>query len=453
MKLWDKGLHTAASVETFTVGRDREYDMYLAWFDVVASMAHSTMLSEVGLLSKEDCQSVLAGLRVILGDIENGSFAIAESSEDVHSQVEELLTERIGEAAKRIHTGRSRNDQVLVDMKLYLREQLCCVREEVEELFWILMQLAEKYSAVIVPGYTHFQVAMPSSFGLWFSAYAESLIDDVEQLTAAYRVVNKNPLGSAAGYGSSFPLNRVRTTELLGFEFMNVSSVYAQMTRGKSEKMCAQALGNIAATLSKMAYDLCLYNSQNFNFVTLPTDYTTGSSLMPHKKNPDVFELIRAHCNRVQGVAGEIILLINNLPSGYHRDVQLLKELIIPAFEELRACLQMSIEAMPLLEVKHDIEANEIYKYMYSVDAVHALVQQGKSFRDAYREVGEGIQSGNFNISEHVLAKKGDNIAHEGSIDNPALDLIRTQMDAAITRVDWQAGRRALHHLSAQARD
>jgi argininosuccinate lyase len=437
MKLWDKGQSTRSSVEQFTVGRDREFDARLARYDVLGSIAHAIMLGECGLVTSSESEALVRELRAIATEISNGSFSIAETAEDVHSYVEELLTKRCGDVGKKVHTARSRNDQVLVDMKMYLRAELHSVCSEVSKLAETLLALAEQYKDVPLPGYTHFQIAMPSSFGLWFSAYAESLADDVESVAAAYHVVNKNPLGSAAGYGSSFPIRRARTTELLGFASMNVSSVYAQMTRGKSERVSASAIANIAATLSRMAYDVCLYSSQNFGFVSLPSDATTGSSLMPHKNNPDVFELIRAKSNKLQAVPNDITLVTNNLPSGYHRDVQILKEMIMPAFDELHTLLAMCTEMLPLLRVNTTILQDERYTLLHSVDAVHAKVRGGMSFRDAYREVAESIARGEFESTQGVAH------THEGSIGNLRLELIREQLSIACGRMDHTAVRRA----------
>lgn len=427
MKLWDKGISTNALIEEFTVGRDREFDMLLAKHDVRGSIAHATMLAEVGILSTDEGNALVQELHTIEQEIENGLFSIAPEMEDVHSQVEYQLTQRLGEIGKKIHTGRSRNDQVLVDMKLFMREELCNVRDSVSTLFTTLLALAEQHKEQLLPGYTHFQIAMPSSFGLWFSAYAESLTDDMELIVAAHNVVNKNPLGSAAGYGSSFPLNRTHTTELLGFSAMNVSSVYAQMTRGKSERVVAMALASVAATLSKLAYDVCLYTSQNLAFVRLPAEFTTGSSIMPHKQNPDIFELIRAKCNRLQALPNDILLVTNNLPSGYHRDFQILKELVFPAFTELQQCLQLATLVLPQLQVSPNIMNNNLYAYCFSVDAVNQLVQQGVSFRDAYKQIGESIQRGEFTVPEHLTH------THEGSIGNLRLDLIQQQMQKVLS--------------------
>ena len=423
-KLWSKeNTSTSALIETFTVGRDKEFDVLLAEYDVLGSLAHTEMLASVGLLSKEDLKLVHAGLNDILTEIRGGSFVIEKDIEDVHSQVEYLLTSRIGEAGKKIHSGRSRNDQVAVDVKLYLRAQVLALKDEVKELFDLLIQLSEKYKDKLLPGYTHLQIAMPSSFGLWFGAYAESLIDDLEVLAAAWQVTNKNPLGSGAGYGSSFPLNREMTTRLLGFRTLNYNSVYAQMTRGKTEKIVAMGLSTIAATLSKLAMDCCLYINQNFGFISFPSELTTGSSIMPHKKNPDVFELIRAKCNRIQSTPNELTLLINNLPSGYHRDLQLTKEILFPAIEEGKACLQMMRLMLSNIQVKDDILKDEKYKYLFSVEAVNELVNKGVSFRDAYKQVGNLIDKGEFHYDYKQLHH-----THEGSIGNLSNDHIAAEM-------------------------
>ncbi|GIV34786.1 MAG: argininosuccinate lyase [Chitinophagales bacterium] len=416
MKLWDKGNHKAArlskAVEAFTVGKDREFDLLLAEYDVQGSLAHAQMLESVGLLSKKEFKSVQKALQAILKSIRAGKFTIEEGVEDVHSQIELLLTRMTGEAGKKIHSGRSRNDQVLTDIKLFIREEIRNTVKEVQLLFEVLMRLSEQHRQVLMPGYTHFQAAMPSSFGLWFGAYAESLADDLEMMLAAYRVVNKNPLGSGAGYGSSFPLNRSLTTRLLRFDDMHYNVVYAQMTRGKTEKVTAMAMACIAATLSKLAYDVCLYMSQNFGFITFPDELTTGSSIMPHKKNPDVFELIRARCNRIQALPNEITLLINNLPSGYHRDMQLLKEMLFPAFTELQKCLQMTAFMLQHIRVNGEVIKEEKYKYIFSVEAVNAEVKKGMPFRDAYKKVAADIEAGRFNPPKKIIH------THAGSIGN-----------------------------------
>jgi len=429
-KLWSKeNTSTSALIETFTVGRDKEFDVLLAEYDVIGSLAHTEMLASVGLLSKEDLKLIHAGLNDILTEIRAGSFVIEKDIEDVHSQVEYLLTTRIGEAGKKIHSGRSRNDQVAVDVKLYLRAQVLMLKDEVKELFDLLIKLSEQYKDKLLPGYTHLQIAMPSSFGLWFGAYAESLIDDLEVLAAAWQVTNKNPLGSGAGYGSSFPLNREMTTELLHFRTLNYNSVYAQMTRGKTEKIVAMGLSTIAATLSKLAMDCCLYINQNFGFISFPSELTTGSSIMPHKKNPDVFELIRAKCNRIQSTPNELTLLINNLPSGYHRDLQLTKEILFPAIEEGKACLQMMRLMLSNIQVKDEILKDEKYKYLFSVEAVNELVNKGVSFRDAYKQVGNQIDKGEFHFDYKQLQH-----THEGSIGNLSNDPIVAEMGKVLEK-------------------
>jgi argininosuccinate lyase len=431
MKLWQKeNTSTSELIEKFTVGRDKEFDILLAKYDVQGSIAHVTMLGEVGLMTKEEAAIAVKALEQIADEISNGQFAISNDVEDVHSQVEFLLTERIGDIGKKIHSGRSRNDQVAVDIKLYLRAEILAIKEEVKELFDLLIAQSEKYQDVLLPGYTHLQIAMPSSFGLWFGAYAESFVDDLEMLAAAYRVTNKNPLGSGAGYGSSFPLNRKRTTELLSFETLNYNSVYAQMTRGKTEKVVAMGISCIAATLSKLSMDCCLYLNQNFGFISFPTELTTGSSIMPHKKNPDVFELIRAKCNRIQSLPNEITLLINNLPSGYHRDLQLTKEILFPAIEELKSCLQLSVLMLSNIQVKQSILADEKYTYLFSVEAVNGLVNKGISFREAYKQVGEQIEKGAFDF----YTKKPLAHTHQGSINNLCNGEITTLMDNVLLK-------------------
>ena len=415
MKLWNKeNTQTSALTEKFTIGRDREFDLLLAPFDVEGSIAHVTMLGETGLMSPEDSVLAVNGLKDILEEIKAGNFRIETGIEDVHSQVEFLLTQRIGEAGKKIHSGRSRNDQVAVDIKLFLRASLTDIKTDVQDLFNLLLTQSEKYKDVLLPGYTHLQIAMPSSFGLWLGAYAESLVDDMEMLAAAYAITNKNPLGSGAGYGSSFPIQRRRTTELLGFETLNWNAVYAQMSRGKTEKLVAMALASIAATLSRLAMDGCLYLSQNFGFISFPSELTTGSSIMPHKKNPDIFELIRGKCNRIQSVPNELTILTNNLPSGYHREMQLTKEILFPAIDELRACLQMMQVMISALEVKENILTDEKYRYLFSVEAVNNLVNQGMSFREAYQAVGNQIEQGSFAFD----LSKPLHHTHEGSLGN-----------------------------------
>lgn len=430
MKLWQKEDTVVSSmVEQFTVGRDKEFDILLAKYDVQGSIAHVTMLSEVGLMTAEESKIAVAALQEIAIEIEQDKFIIENGIEDVHSQVEWLLTKRIGEIGKKIHSGRSRNDQVAVDIKLYLREEIQQVKEKVKDLFALLLELSETHKDKFLPGYTHLQIAMPSSFGLWFSAYAESLVDDLEVLAAAYSVTNKNPLGSGAGYGSSFPLNRKRTTELLGFNDLNYSSVYAQMSRGKTEKIVAMGLSCIAATLSKLSMDCCLYLSQNFDFISFPQHLTTGSSIMPHKKNPDVFELIRAKCNRIQSIPNEIIMLINNLPSGYHRDMQLTKEMLFPSIETLKSCIDMTMLMLSNIQVKDDILKDEKYRYIFSVEAVNELVNQGISFRDAYKKIGDRINTGTFNYNAPNI-----NHIHEGSIGNLCSDECKAQLNKVISK-------------------
>ena len=430
-KLWSKaGTNTSSLIEAFTVGRDKEFDVLLAEYDVLGSLAHTEMLASVGLMSKEDLVQVQRGLNAILEEIRAGKFAIEPGIEDVHSQVEYLLTSRIGEAGKKIHSGRSRNDQVAVDIKLYLRAQVLALKEEVAELFELLISLSEQYKDKLLPGYTHLQIAMPSSFGLWFGAYAESLVDDLEVLAAGYQVANKNPLGSGAGYGSSFPLNRSMTTELLHFRTLNYNSVYAQMSRGKTEKIVAMGLSAIAATLSKLAMDCCLYINQNFGFISFPPELTTGSSIMPHKKNPDVFELIRGKCNRIQSTPNELTLLINNLPSGYHRDLQLTKEILFPAIEEGKACLRMTRLMLSHIEVRDGILEDEKYRYLFSVEAVNELVNKGVPFRDAYKQVGEEIDRGQFFFDY----RKQLHHTHEGSIGNLCNDGIVEEMRKVLVR-------------------
>jgi argininosuccinate lyase len=411
-KLWQKTTNVNELVENFTVGRDREFDRQMAAFDVLGSLAHTQMLQTIGLLTTDDLQILQAELKSIYQDIQNNNFEIEPGVEDVHSQVEMLLTRRIGEAGKKIHSGRSRNDQVLVDLKLFFRHELQQVVEEVQQLFTLLIELSEKHKNVLLPGYTHLQVAMPSSFGLWFGAYAESLADDLELILAAYKITNKNPLGSAAGYGSSFPLNRTLTTQLLGFERLNYNVVYAQMGRGKTERIIAQGLSSVAATLAKMAMDQCLYLSQNFAFVSYPENLTTGSSIMPHKKNPDVWEIMRGKCNRLQALPNDIAMMTTNLPSGYHREMQLLKELIFPAFTELKSCLHMANFMLQHVTVKTDILNDPKYAYLFSVEKVNSQVLNGVPFRDAYKQVGLAIEEGNFHPEKTV------NHTHEGSIGN-----------------------------------
>ncbi|MDD4424964.1 MAG: argininosuccinate lyase [Mariniphaga sp.] len=418
MKLWDKGVAVDEAIEKFTVGRDREMDIYLAPYDILGSMAHVTMLGSVGLIEKEELAPLLEALKRLYREAADGNFTIEEGVEDVHSQVELLLTQSLGDLGKKIHSGRSRNDQVLLDLKLFMRDGIRHIVEATDSLVDTLLARSEEHKSVLIPGYTHLQVAMPSSFGLWFGAYAESLADDLELLSSAFRIANQNPLGSAAGYGSSFPLDRQMTTDLLGFSNMNYNVVYAQMGRGKVEKIVAFALANIASTLSKLAFDVCLFTSQNFNFVTLPPEFTTGSSIMPHKKNPDVFELIRGKCNKLQGAPQQIALVINNLPSGYFRDLQVVKEIFIPLFAELHDCLSIAGAALDKLRVNENILDDPKYDHLFSVEEVNRLVLQGVPFRDAYRQVGAEIEAGEFHPEKKVVH------THEGSIGNLCLDRI-----------------------------
>lgn len=411
-KLWEKNISVDGSVEAYTVGLDREMDLFLAPHDILGSLAHITMLESIGLLTKEELSSLSAELKNIYLTALDGKFVIEEGVEDVHSQVELMLTRKLGDIGKKIHSGRSRNDQVLVDLKLFMRSEIEKVAESVEKLFKTLIAKSNKHKKDLIPGYTHLQVAMPSSFGLWFGAYAEGLADDLEILKAAYRVVNRNPLGSAAGYGSSFPLNRSMTTSLLGFDSMNYNVVYAQMGRGKTEKIVANAIAGIAATISRLAYDACLYNSQNFGFIKLPDQYTTGSSIMPHKKNPDVFELTRAKCNRLQALPNQITLILNNLPSGYFRDMQLIKEAFLPSFDEICSILGMVEKMVSQIIVNKDIASDDRYKFMFSVEEVNRLTREGMPFRDAYKKVGLDIEAGNFEPIKEI------HHTHEGSIGN-----------------------------------
>ena len=412
MKLWEKNFEINKEIERFTVGRDREMDMYLAKYDVLGSMAHITMLESIGLLEKDELTQLLAELKNIYRSCEQGEFVIEDDVEDVHSQVEMLLTRKLGDMGKKIHSGRSRNDQVLVDLKLFTRHQLKDIADEVKSLFDELIAKSEQYKNILMPGYAHLQVAMPSSFGLWFGAYAESLADDLLFLQAAYKMTNRNPLGSAAGYGSSFPLNRTMTTRLLGFDSMDYNVVYAQMGRGKMERNVGFAIATIAGTLAKMAFDACMFNSQNFSFVKLPKECTTGSSIMPHKKNPDVFELIRAKSNKLQALPQQVTLIMNNLPVGYFRDLQIIKEVFLPAFDDLKDCLQMAAYIINKIEVNEHILDNPMYDPMFSVEEVNRLAANGMPFRDAYKKVGLDIEAGNF------VPDKNIHHTHEGSIGN-----------------------------------
>ncbi|MBA4140347.1 MAG: argininosuccinate lyase [Segetibacter sp.] len=441
MKLWQKNTNVSEAVEAFTVGNDREMDMYLAPYDVQGSLAHIKMLESIGLLTTDEWKILSAELKNIYKEIEAGHFILEEGVEDVHSQVELLLTTKLGEAGKKIHSGRSRNDQVLVDIKLFLRSAIEQLVHNINNLFQLLQQKSEASKNDLLPGYTHLQLAMPSSFGLWLGAYAESLVDDVVTLQSAFKVINKNPLGSAAGYGSSFPLNRTYTTQLLGFEDLNYNVVYAQMSRGKSERIVSQGLSNVAATLNKLSMDCCLYMNQNFGFISFPDELTTGSSIMPHKKNPDVFELIRAKCNQLQALPNDIVLLTTNLPSGYHRDFQLLKEYLFPAFITLNTCIDMMRLMITNMKVKQDLLSNEQYKYLFSVEKVNKLVLQGVPFRDAYRKVGLEIEEGNFQYSTSV------NHTHEGSIGNLCTPQIAEAMQRAIASFGFENYRAAINDL------
>ncbi|MDR6968633.1 argininosuccinate lyase [Flavobacterium arsenatis] len=431
-KIWQKSAneneHHAKIVEQFTVGNDVSFDYVLAKFDVLGSLAHCEMLHSIALLTSEEWNTIEKELKQILTEIEQNQFAIEPGIEDVHSQVEHLLIQRIGHIGKKIHSGRSRNDQVLTDLKLYLKAEILEIKSLTEIVFKTLIHLSNQHKGVLLPGYTHLQIAMPSSFGLWFGAYAESLVDDLELFLAAYNVMNKNPLGSGAGYGTSFPLNRTLTTELLAFNSLNVNSVYAQMTRGKSEKIMAMAMAGLAGTLSKFSYDSCLYLNQNFGFISFPDSLTTGSSIMPHKKNPDVFEIMRARCNRIQALPNELILLTNNLPSGYHRDVQLTKEALFPAIKSLKECLEMLHFMLQHIEVKTDIEKDAKYNYMFSVESVNQQVLDGIPFRDAYKNIGLAIENKEF-IPNHNLSH-----SHEGSIGNLCNDLIEKAFEKVIAK-------------------
>lgn len=441
MKLWQKETSTNNLVENFTVGQDGEMDLFLAAFDVLGSLAHTKMLNSIGLLPDEDLASVQKELKNIYQTIQDGNFIIEDGVEDVHSQVEMLLTQRIGDAGKKIHSGRSRNDQVLVDLKLFFRSQIEEIVGSIQELFELLTALAETHQDKLLPGYTHLQIAMPSSFGLWFGAYAESLIDDLEMMLAAFKISNKNPLGSAAGYGSSFPLNRTMTTQLLGFDNLNYNVVYAQMGRGKTERILAQAMSSIAATLNKMAMDSCLFMNQNFGFISFPDELTTGSSIMPHKKNPDVWELIRGRTNQLQALPNQITLLTTNLPSGYHRDMQLLKETLFPAFQNLMACLDMSKLMLKNIRIKDHILKDERYLYLFSVEEVNRLVLEGMPFRDAYKKVGLDIEAGKFKTDGKVQH------SHEGSIGNLNLPEVKQMMKDLIGEFNFEKVKKVIEEL------
>ncbi|NLO69730.1 MAG: argininosuccinate lyase [Porphyromonadaceae bacterium] len=441
MKLWEKSTQVNEKIEKFTVGLDREMDLYLAKYDVLGSIAHVQMLENVGLMEQNEKSILIEELKNIYQQIESGAFRIEEGVEDVHSQVEFLLTKKLGDIGKKIHSGRSRNDQVLLDLKLFTRAEIEKTARAVNSLFEVLLEQSETYKDIFLPGYTHLQVAMPSSFGLWFGAYAESLADDLQQLLSAWKITNRNPLGSAAGYGSSFPLNRQMTTDLLGFDSMNYNVVYAQMGRGKMERMVSTALAGIAATISKLAFDACLFTSQNFGFVKLADEFTTGSSIMPHKKNPDVFELTRAKCNKIQAIPHQISLITNNLPSGYFRDLQIIKEIFIPAFEDLRDCLEMTEMMMSRIEVNKNILDDKKYDYLFSVEEVNRLVLEGVPFRDAYKRVGERIEKGEFKPDKNISH------THEGSIGNLMNSEIKKYKDEILAEFKFSVVNQALEEL------
>jgi argininosuccinate lyase len=441
MKLWQKNIESLKEVEQFTVGKDREFDLLLAPFDVLGNIAHAKMLATVGLLTKEEAEKLVEELKEIYKNIQHSTFNIQHDVEDVHSQIEFLLTEKLGDVGKKIHSARSRNDQVLVDIKLFLRSEIEKTVNRVQSFFELLIEKSEKYKEYLLPGYTHLQLAMPSSFGLWFGAYAESLVDDTITLKAAYDIINKNPLGSAAGYGSSFPINRTLTTKLLGFSDLNYNVVYAQMGRGKAERIVAGALASVADTLNKLSMDACLFLNQNFGFISFPAELTTGSSIMPHKKNPDVFELIRSHCNRIKALPNEIMMMTTNLPSGYHRDLQLLKEHLFPAFETLRTCIDMAGLMLSNIEIKKDILADEKYKYLFSVEEVNKLVLQGMPFRDAYKKVGLDIEANQFTYSTEL------HHTHEGSIGNLCNEQIEANMRKVVESFEFEDYHKAIDEL------
>ena len=441
MKLWQKDKASLKEVEIFTVGKDREMDMYLAAFDVLGSLAHIEMLESVGLLTKDELLQLQKELKNVFRQIEKGDFNLQDDVEDIHSQVELLLTQKLGDIGKKIHSARSRNDQVLVDIKLFLRNELEELVKTIQSFFELLQSQSEKYKDHLLPGYTHLQLAMPSSFGLWFGAYAESLVDDMLTIKAAYDVVNKNPLGSAAGYGSSFPINRTLTTKLLGFDDLNYNVVYAQMGRGKAERIVAQSLANVADTLAKLSLDACLYLNQNFGFISFPVELTTGSSIMPHKKNPDVFELIRSYCNQIKALPNEIMLMTTNLPSGYHRDLQLLKEHLFPAFKTLKNCIEMAGLMLSNIQVKENILADDKYKFLFSVEEVNKLVNSGTPFRDAYKKVGLDIEADKFTYTTSV------NHTHEGSIGNLGTAEIKQQLEKIIASFPFENVKAAITKL------
>jgi len=440
-KLWDKGFGVEKAVEQFTVGDDKNLDLLLAEFDVLGSIAHAVMLESVGILTKEELEKLKSEMVEIYGNIKEGLFKIADGIEDIHSQIELNLTKKFGEIGKKIHTGRSRNDQVMLDLRLFTRFQIQNIVADVRQLFDLLINLSGKHKDVLMPGYTHFQVAMPSSFGLWFGAFAESLVDDLVQLKAAYDIVDRNPLGSAAGYGSGFPLNRNQTTQLMGFSDLNYNSVYAQMCRGRMEKIVSQALASLAETMSALAMDITLFLSQNFNFISFPENLTTGSSIMPHKKNPDLFELIRARCNRIKALPNEINAITSNLPTGYHRDYQLVKEKYLPVFAEISTCLRIMHYALKQIKVNKNILDDSKYDFLFSVEGVNELVKKGISFRDAYREIGKKIAEGQFSKPTDIK------YTHEGSIGNLCNDKIQSMMETVIQSFDFEKANKALKEL------
>ena len=440
-KLWTKNVQMTDEIEKFTVGKDREMDLYLAKYDIIGSIAHTTMLESIGLIEKDELSKLTEELRNLYRIAEKGEFVIEDGVEDVHSQVELMLTAKLGDIGKKIHSGRSRNDQVLVDLKLFIRQQIKDIAELTLNLFKHLINQSNKYKNVLMPGYTHLQVAMPSSFGLWFGAYAESLLDDMQYLLAAWKITNRNPLGSAAGYGSSFPLNRQMTTDLLGFDSMDYNVVYAQMGRGKTERNVAFSMASIAGTVAKLAFDACMMNSQNFGFVKLPDNCTTGSSIMPHKKNPDVFELTRAKCNKIQSLPNTITLIMNNLPCGYFRDLQIIKEVFLPAFDDLKDCLKMTAYIIEKMKVNEHILDNKIYDNMFSVEEVNRLASNGMPFRDAYKKVGLDIEAGNFTPDKNI------NHTHEGSIGNLCNDKIEKLMSDTFQQFDFSKMENAINKL------
>lgn len=442
MKLWEKGFSIDAAVEKFTVGKDRELDLLLAPFDIIGTIAHVMMLESIGIITKEELPQIVENLRELYKLSQTSGFAINEGMEDIHSQVEWMLTQKLGDMGKKVHSGRSRNDQVLVDLKLFTRARLQTLVEKINLLVDVLLEKSAHHKEDLMPGYTHLQIAMPSSFGLWFGAYAEGFTDDLLQILAAWKINNQNPLGSAAGYGTSFPINRTLTTRLLGFDNMNYNVIYAQMGRGKTERIVSFSLANVAATLSKLAYDVCLYMSQNFNFVSLPNELTTGSSIMPHKKNPDVFELIRGHCNRIQAIPQQITLIANNLPMGYFRDMQILKEVYLPMFEELETCIDIATYAIKNLRVNRDILDDRKYDHIFSVEAVNKMVLEGVPFRDAYREIGRQIAEGEYKPERKVEH------THEGSIGNLCLPEIKTKKDKILSSFNFSVVQHAVAKLT-----